>query len=161
MVKQAEAAVELDERLSEAQAQVEALQGAAADAEARGATALAELTEVSVARDSVRGELAQTRAELEEARSQLRAAATRYRDARLVSRPEVPQELVPASDSFDEIDAGFEAALRVVSEVREKMREERQQVRVPAGSPPRRAQDLSGRSATEKIRLGIEERDRR
>ena len=154
MVKREAETGDLQEQFAEARVRIEALEAAVADAEARGATARDEMAEVSAARDSAQGEL-------EEARSSLRDAAVRYREAKLASLPELPRDLVSASESLDEIDAAFEAAQRVVSEVRERVQEERQAVRVPAGSPPRRAQDLSSLSATEKIRLGIEERDRR
>ena len=164
MAKQSEDAVELEQQLAEAVAEIESLQSAAADAEARAATVQAELVEVREAYVDARAELAdveQTRAELTETQSRLREAAVRYRAAKLHGAPEVPEGLVRAGESLDEIDAEFEAAQRVVSQLREKMQEERQSPRIPVGSPQRRAPDVFGLSATEKIRLGIEERDRR
>jgi len=164
MAKQSEDSVELEQQLAEAEAQIETLQSAAADAEARAATVQAELAEVREAYSGARAEIAdaaQTRAELTETQSRLREAVVRYRAAKLDGAPEVPEDLVRAAESLDEIDAEFEAAQRVVSQLREKMQEERQSSRIPAGSPLRRAPDLSNLSATEKIRLGIEERDRR
>jgi DNA repair ATPase RecN len=162
MAKQSEDTVELAQQLAEAAALIETLQSATADAEARAATVQAELVEVREAYAAARTELAdaeQTRAELTETQSRLREAA-RYRAAKLDGAPEVPKDLVRAVESLDEIDAEFEAAQRVVSQLREKMQEERQSSRIPVGSPLRRAPDFSGLSATEKIRLGIEERDR-
>jgi len=179
MAKQDHDAGELEEQLADALAQIDSLQAVAADAEARAATAQAELNavreshdaaqaqiaEIEAARDSAQVELVQTRADLGEARSQLRDAATRYREARLTAAPQVPHDLVPAVESLDEVDREFEAAQRVVNQLREKMAEESQAagraVRVPAGSPVRRPQDLAGLSPTEKIRLGLQERDRR
>ncbi len=149
---------QLKEQLVEAQAQIEALQSAAADATARASTARAELAEAATARDSARGELTQLQAELTEVRSQLREATVKYREMRLATVPEMPAELVPATESLEDIDRGFEAAQRVLSQVREKMQEEQKPSRVPVGAPQRRAPDLSGLSAAEKIRLGLQER---
>jgi hypothetical protein len=118
---------ELDERLVDAQTQIESLQTAAADAEARAETAReeltaarearsgleAELTEAAAARVAAEGELSQARYEVEEMRSHLAEAAEKYREAKLASAPEVPQDLVPAAGSLAEIDEGFEAAKRI------------------------------------------------
>ncbi|MDO8615535.1 MAG: hypothetical protein Q7T33_07320 [Dehalococcoidia bacterium] len=166
---------ELDDTMVEAQAQIEALQSAAADAEARAATAQAQLAELresgsaaaaemaglQAARDSAQAELAQARSELGEARSELREAAAKYRAARLAAAPEVPHDLVPAVESLEEIDREFEAAQRVVQQLREKMEQETRSARVPAGSPTRRPPDLSALSPGEKIKLGLQELERR
>lgn len=88
---------------------------------------------------------------------QLSEAAVKYREAKLSAAPEVPADLVPASESLAEIDEGFEAAQRVVGQLKERMAEERQSARMPVGSPSRRAPDLSGLSASEKIRVGLKE----
>ena len=175
MTKQNTDLSELEERLAESQAQIEALQTAAADAEARALTAqeaLAQreertsvlesaLVDAEAVRDSTQSELTELKSELTGARAQLREAAVRYRAARLTASPEVPQELVQASESLDEIDREFEAAQRVVSQLRDKMEEEKREAgkaaRVPAGAPPRRAPDLSALSAAEKIKLGLQQ----
>jgi len=162
---------ELDDRLAEARAQIESLQTAAADAEARAATARkdlkearearsaaeAQLAEAAASREAVDGELSLLRAEVEEARSRLGEAAVKYREAKLASAPEIPPDLVPPAESLSEIDEGFEAAQRVVGQLRERMQEERQSARVPVGSPVRRAPDLSALSVSEKIKLGLRE----
>jgi len=151
---------EIDERLADAQTQIESLQASAADAEARAATAReeltaarearssleAELTEAAAARVAAEGELSRARDEVEEMRSHLAEAAAKYREAKLASAPEVPQDLVPAAGSLAEIDEGFEAAKRIAGQLRERIQEERLHARVPVGSPPRRPQDLSGLS---------------
>ena len=160
MTKESLTVDELQEQLKDAQAQIEALQTAAADAEARSVTAKAELAEATASRDSVQGELSRLRDDLEATKSQLVDATTRYRAAKLASAPELPPEMVPEAHSIDQIDAAFDSAQRLVLQLREKMQEDRQSARVPVGSPPRRAHDLSGLSAAEKIRLGLEERSR-
>lgn len=160
-----------DERLAEAQARIEALEAAAADAEARAATALeqliadgearsdleARLAEATAAREAAEGELARSRSEAGEARSKLAEAAVRYREAKLAAAPEIPHELVPAAESLIEIDEAFEAARRVAAQLRERIEDERQSARVPVGAPSRRPADLSALSASEKIRLGLQQ----
>lgn len=163
------------ERLAEAQAQLESLQSAAADAEARAATVGAELTDlkrerselrtqlsdVQAAREAAESELAQARSELSGTRSRLQEAAAKYREARLSASPEIPHDLVPPLESVEEIDQEFEAAQRIVGQLREKMereaREKSQSARVPLGAPARRSPDLSSLSTSEKIKLGLQQ----
>lgn len=165
---------DIEERLAESQAQIEALQTAAADAEARATTAGAELADArkqvsaleeqlaraTSERDSAFGELQQARSDLTAAQATLREAAVKYRAARLASAPEIPEDLVPEADDIGEIDRGFEAAQRVVGRVREKLEEEKTEearvLRVPAGAPVRRPPDVSGLSAADKIKLGLQ-----
>ncbi|TMC67957.1 MAG: hypothetical protein E6J13_15575 [Chloroflexi bacterium] len=137
---------DVGERLADAQARIEALEAAAADAEARAATALEELTDAREARS-----------EGEETRTRLAEAAVKYREARLASALEIPQELVPAAESLAEIDEAFEAARRVAAQLRERIEDERQSARVPVGSRSRRPAGLSTLSASEKIRLGLQQ----
>jgi chromosome segregation ATPase len=165
---------ETDEQLAEALAQIESLQANAADAEARAATARSEanalkeehsqtesrLAEAVAARAAVETEATQLRADLEGARGEARAAAVRYREVRLAAHPDIPRELVAECDTLEEIDRDFEAALKVVGQVRERVEEEqggKRGARVPAGSPGRRAQDLTALPASEKIRLGLQQ----
>jgi len=178
--------INFEEQLSEAQAQIETLQSSAADAEARAATlqerltdSEAELTRLREAEDvagsriaeaesaseSARQELEQTQADLETSRVQLREATVKYRATRLASAPEVPEELVPESDSLEQIERDFESAQRVVGELRQKIEDdaeaEKRSARVPPGSPTRRAPDVSSLSPTEKISLGLQQRAER
>lgn len=172
MVRRTESNEDIDERVAEAQAQIEALQTAAADAEARAATASAELAaareartnaetqlaEVASGREAAEVELSRLRSDVEEVRTQLSEAAVKYREAKLSAAADVPADLVPASENLAEIDEAFEAAQRVVGQLKERMAAERQSARVPVGSPTRRgAPDLSGLSAAEKIRVGLKE----
>lgn len=171
MVRRTEPDEDNDERMAEAQAQIEALQTAAADAEARAAMAKTELASAKQARASAEAQLAEVasgreaaevklsslRSDIEEVRAQLSEAAVKYREVKLSAAPEVPADLVPSSQSVAEIDEGFEAAQRVVGQLKERMAEERQSARVPLGSPSRRVPDLSGLSAAEKIREGLKE----
>jgi chromosome segregation ATPase len=149
-----------DERAAE----VEALQAAAADAEARAATARGELAaarerlsglevevlEAQSARDSALGELSQVR-------SQLREAAVKYRAARLAGAPEVPDDLVPEAEDLEEVDRRFESAQRIVGRLRERLQEEGRSKRTPAGAPVRRSPDVSALTAAEKIKLGLQQ----
>ena len=172
MTKRTSEESDTDERLAEAQARIESLEAAAADAEARAATALEELTGAREARsnleaelsrkrwrrrETAEGELARTRSEAAETRMGLAEAAVKYREAKLAAAPEIPQELVPAAESLAEIDEAFEAARRVAAQLRERIEDERLSARVPVGSPSRRPADLSALSASEKIRLGLQQ----
>jgi chromosome segregation protein len=170
---------ELEEQLAEARAQIEALQAGAADAEARAATARAELksaaeerdglrsqlAEVEAARDAALGRATDVEADAEAVRGQLREAAVRYREARLASAPDVPHDLVPELGTIEEIDREFESAQRVVGQLREKLEreasEQRKPTRVPVGAPARREADVSSLSSSEKIRLGLARLDER
>jgi len=108
---------ELEEQLADARAQIEALQAAAAGAEARAATA---------------------------------------RDEVMAARAE--------HETVEEIDREFEAAQRVVGQLREKIEreavEQARAARVPPGAPARRGQDVSSLSPGEKIKLGLQRLDR-
>jgi chromosome segregation ATPase len=175
MAKQEREFSDEDEALIESQAQIEALQTAAADAEARATTARAELNETrntvariegelaqaASAREAAHGELDLLRSELTAAKTVIRETAARYRVAKLASAPDVPAEMVPESEDLEEIDLGFEEAQRVVGQLREKLQEEAlaaaRTFRVPAGSPPRRAADVSSLSPGEKIKLGLQQ----
>ncbi|MCH8814290.1 MAG: hypothetical protein IH957_04210 [Chloroflexi bacterium] len=178
--------INFEEQLTEAQSQIEALQSSAADAEARAATlqerltdseaelarlreaenvAGSRITEAESASESARQELEQTRTDLETSRSRLREATLKYRETRLASAPEIPAELVPQSDSLEQIERDFEAAQRVVGELRQKIVDdaeaEKRSARVPPGSPTRRQPNVSSLSPTEKITLGLQQRAER
>ena len=171
----------MEEEMADARAQIEALQSAAADAEARAATVESQLAEARDKGSALESEAAGVRAELSEAQAEREAAQAqataaqaeaegmrarlseltlKYREARLAAAPHIPADLVPGG-SVGEIDEQMEAAQRVVSELQDRLQSESRSARVPVGSPPRRAPDLAGLSAAEKIKLGLQERGRR
>lgn len=131
---------------------------------------IAELThEIAALRDelaTVRAEGESAVAEVGELRQQLQAAGqiardttARYREARLAAAPDVPPDLIPESGDIQDIDRSIEAALRLATHVRERVRQEGPPgapVFVPAGAPQRRAPDISSLSPAEKIRIGLE-----
>jgi predicted nucleic acid-binding Zn-ribbon protein len=141
----------LKEQLAEALAQVDSLQAAVADAEARAATHSDRIA-------ALQGELEAARAEGERLGSRLRESALRYREARLAASPHIPPELV-TGEELGEIDEQLAAAERVVTEMRERVEKERRQGSppVPAGSPVRRAPDYSQLPPGEKIKLGLQQ----
>lgn len=141
----------LKEQLSEALAQVDSLQAAVADAEARAATHSDRVA-------ALQGEVDAARAENERLGTRVRESALKYREARLAASPHIPPELVSSAE-LDEIDEQFAAAEGVVSEMRERMEKERRQQSppVPAGSPVRRAPDYSQLPPGEKIKLGLQQ----
>jgi uncharacterized phage infection (PIP) family protein YhgE len=163
----------LQDELAEAQTEVDRLQTMAADREARAAhleETLAQLREEHsqlsaslneaqaqlAARDE---ELAALRQEAEALQASLKAAASKYRDAVLASRPEVPPDLV-AGDTVEEVDQQLEGALRMVAQLRSHLESQAQAQRVPTGAPARRAPDLSALSPAEKIVHGLSQQQR-
>lgn len=141
----------LKEQLADALAQVDSLQTAVADAEARAATH-------SDRTSALQSDLETSRSDAERLGARLRESALKYREARLAASPNIPADLVTA-DEMEEIDEQFTAAERVVSEMRERMEKEqrRESPAVPAGSPVRRAPDFSGLPAAEKIKMGLQQ----
>jgi len=161
----------LEERLAEAEAEVERLQTMAADREARAvhlddalAQAKAELAsrdeELAALRDGLsaaQAETAAARSEGEELRVSLRSAAQKYRQAVLASRAEVPPDLV-SGETVEEVDHQLEAAMRMVAQLKSHLESQAQAQRVPTGAPARRAADLGALSPTEKISYGLGQR---
>ncbi len=141
----------LKEQLTDALAQVDSLQAAVADAEARATT---ETDRVAV----IQSEQEAARAENERLSARLREAALKYRESRLTAAPHIPANLVPG-EGIEEIDEQLTAAERLVSEMRERMEKQRRQESppIPAGSPVRRAPDYSGLPAAAKIKLGLQQ----
>ncbi len=139
------------EQLAEALAQVDSLQAAVADAEARAATHSDRIA-------ALQGELDAARTDSERLDTRLRESALKYREARLAASPHIPPELV-TSEELEEIDEQLAAAERVVSQMRERVEKERRQESppVPAGSPVRRAPDYSQLPPGEKIKLGLQQ----
>ena len=139
------------EQLAEALAQVDSLQAAVADAEARAATHSDRIA-------ALQGELDATRADSERLDTRLRESALKYREARLAASPHIPPELVTGEEQ-EEIDEQLAAAEHVVSQMRERVEKERRQESppVPAGSPVRRAPDYSQLPSGEKIKLGLQQ----
>jgi len=137
----------LQEQLAEARAENERLQATAADREAR-ALHLDELN------GQLREQLAAAQAEKDDLHARLQAAVGKYREVLLAAAPEVVQEMV-AGESIEEVDAAMERARQTVLHVRERLESQTLAGRVPTGSPPRTAPDLSALSPMEKIRLGL------
>jgi hypothetical protein len=85
----------------------------------------------------------------------VRASAERYRALALERSPELPEELV-AGETVEAIDEAIAQARETIAKVRGHIESQAQAGRVPAGAPVRSAPDLSGLSAEEKIRQGLE-----
>ena len=154
----------LEERLAEAEAEMERLQTTAADREARAAhleDALGQARTELASRDNeltvLRDGLAAARSEAEELRGGLRSAAEKYRQAVLASQAEVPPDLV-GGETVEEVDRQLEAALRMVAQLKSHLESQAQAQRVPTGAPARRAPDLAALTPTEKISHGLAQR---
>lgn len=128
-------------------------------AELAGAkTRIVQLEEALAGKDGEIAELGHSVAELEEglsaAKGGLRDAVTSYRDLAVRSSPGMMEELV-TGDSIAEIDESLARARGLIDRVRQSLEEEMSSTRVPAGATERRAPDLSGLSAREKIEYAI------
>lgn len=155
---------QLEEKLAEAQSELEALQTTVADREARAlhleshlASTREELTAARQEAETRDEEIGTLRTRSETLESAVRSSAERYRALALEGSPELPEELV-AGTTVDEIDQAIARARETVSKVRGHLESQAQSTRVPVGAPARSEADLSGLSAQDKIARGIEQR---
>ncbi len=160
----AEELAALQEQLASTRAEVERLQHAAADADARATTAVTEaaglrgqLDQAQEAQGAAESETHSAKAYLQAAEERLRAAATKYRDLVVRTEPELPAELI-AGDDVDAVDASAASAREMVGRVRAHIETQARALRIPAGSPPRGGADLSALTPEQKIRIGLERR---
>jgi hypothetical protein len=116
--------------------------------------------------EALKAELVETRRALGQQQQQvtalqveLAASLTRYRDALLASAPEVPPEMVQG-ESAVALEEAFSRARDLVEQVRRQVEARVARERVPAGAPTRGAPDLSGLSAQEKVRMGLQQLQR-
>src|SRR3990170_533907 len=138
----------LNEQLADALAQIESLQTAVADAEARAATHSDRIV-------ALEGEMEESRSENERLSSRLRDSAVKYREARLAASPHIPPDLVVAEE-IDGIDEQMAAAEQVVSMTRERLEKERRESPpIPAGSPLRRGPGTSRPPPGGEVKLGL------
>ncbi len=145
------------EELAAAKAELEQLQVATADREARSAHLESEL---ATAQDTAKArelELAGSSDRTQALESQARDAAQRYRELALRGAPELPEELV-TGETVEEVEQALQRARETVSNVRGHLESQAQAGRVPAGAPPRSGPDLAGMSSEEKIRYGLQQR---
>jgi predicted nucleic acid-binding Zn-ribbon protein len=169
---------DLQEQLAEARAELDRLQTAAADSQAQAlhfqeqnaetrrqlGAVQAELAAERERFQGLDGEFSTTQAalaaaqeETEALHARLQAAAGKYREALLAAAPELPADLING-ETIEEVAASVEQARQTVRQVRERLESQVQAGRVPMGSPPRGAPDLSALSPVEKIRLGLSQR---
>lgn len=151
----------LEEQLTAAQNDIEQLQAQLADAEARDATRAAEVSELRRQLSAREESLAAQSIELEDLRSAVtevqaasREAVERVRQSILEREPDLPQELV-TGETVADLDAAVSQARQTVAQVRQHLEQQAQSLRVPAGAPVRGAPDVSGMTASEKIRAGL------
>ena len=142
------------EELAAAKAELERLQEAAADSEARAAHVESQLTQANEEIELARNE-SETREQ--DLTAQLQSAADRYRGLALEQAPELPAELVSGA-TVAEVDEALQRARETVSKVRGHLESQAQAGKVPVGAPPRSEPDLSGLSTEEKISYGLQQR---
>lgn len=84
----------------------------------------------------------------------LEEAVAAYREMVVRANTGVTAELV-SGGTVEEVNASLERARGIVEGVRKSLEAERAEARIPAGSPPRTAPDLSSLSPIEKIKHAI------
>jgi hypothetical protein len=165
-----EEVVLLEEQLASAHADIQRLQSALTQAEARTASGDEVVARLNQDLEAARNSLAERdsqlvalgeeatvlRASLGETEQRAGDAVQRYRDAVLAREPELPADLV-AGDTVHAVDESLARARETVARVRQHLEEQAYNLRVPAGAPVRSAPDLSALSAAEKIRLGLQQ----
>jgi cell division septum initiation protein DivIVA len=144
---------ELQAELVGARANVERLTEDVADREARVQTMVAEMESLRRGVEAARAEAVQVRVTAEE---EARRLTERYRAALLQSLPDVRPDLI-RGESLDDLDRAAALAREMASWARDQA-QTTAAARVPAGSPARAAQDIEALSPSEKIRLGIQEK---
>jgi chromosome segregation ATPase len=158
-----EEVVLLEEHLTAAQNDIEQLQEQVAEAEARESTRTAEIAELrrqvaaqeeSMAAQAI--ELEDVRRAVAEAQAATREAVGRVRQSILDREPDLPQELV-AGETVADLDESASQARQTVAQIRQHLEQQAQSLRVPAGAPVRVAADVSGMTASEKIRAGLKQ----
>ena len=158
-----EEVVLLEEQLAAAHADIERLQARLGELDTQATGRETELVEQRRRVEAADAQLAQRNEEIEVLHAALEAAdaggradAARYREAVLAREPDLPAELV-GGDSVTEIDDAIARVRQMVAQVRQHLEQQAQASRIPTGAPVRSAPDLSALSATEKIRLGLQQ----
>jgi hypothetical protein len=72
----------------------------------------------------------------------------------LQSNPEILPELI-GGDSLETLDTSLAKAKDLTNKVKEKLKSQMLNLKVPAGAPPRGREDTGGLSSRDKIREGI------
>ncbi len=124
-----------------------------------GQVALKKLKETLAARESEVAALQQSLSGSEEKAcglgKALGEAIGKYREMLVQANPGILAEMI-SGESIEAIDGSLKQARTLVERVKQGMETEAAKTRIPAGSPPRTAPDLSGLSPREKIQYGME-----
>jgi hypothetical protein len=128
-----------------------------AELEAAGAR-IKELEQTLTGKEGEIGRLSQAKQDIEKnleaANSALTTAVASYKDMVIGANPDVVPELV-TGQTIEAVNESLSKAKALVNKVKQGLEAENQLSRMPAGAPERRAADLSGLSAREKIRYAI------
>lgn len=87
-------------------------------------------------------------------------AIARYQTLLTQTNPEVPAEMIKGS-TIAELETSVASGKALVTKVKESLEAQAQATPIPAGAPVRQGIDLSGLSPTEKIKVGLQQRDRK
>jgi len=83
-----------------------------------------------------------------------------YKELVLVTNPLLPREMISGS-TIEELTASIQKANSLVDAVKTSLAAVQEQVKIPAGAPPRKEPDISSMSTVEKINYGMEQAKRK
>ena len=160
----------LEEQLATAHADIDRLQRLLGEVETKAVARETESAELRGGLTAARQETAEREALVADQAAQIEAlqasaadaearasgGARRYREMVLAAEPDLPPDLV-CGDSVDAVDESLARARQTVAQVRQRLEQQAQALRIPPGAPARSGPDLASLSATEKIRLGLQQ----
>jgi hypothetical protein len=89
----------------------------------------------------------------------LKQSVKSYKTLITAANPDVLPEML-AGESVEELDASLGKARELIGKIKTGLESQSKATRVPAGAPQRGAADISGMTASEKIRVGMEKAGR-
>jgi hypothetical protein len=115
----------------------------------------AELTQARETITKLEKAAGETSVRLNEMESGLKKTVAGYTALVLQSYPEILPELI-TGDTMEALDTSLSRAKNLTDKIRDNLKSQISNVRVPAGAPARGPEDLSGLSSGEKIKRGLE-----
>jgi hypothetical protein len=146
-----------DDELDAIKAQLEEEQEAKAAAEAALAEKDARITELESELSQVKSERELTLADLAATREANTAAVAKYLEAVKAANSALPQDVI-TGDTIEDIDASVQKAQSIAESVNARLEAEVKGTKVPAGAPARTGIDIEGLSPSEKIAIGVKQK---
>ncbi len=87
-------------------------------------------------------------------------ATGKYQALLAQANPDIPAELIKGS-TVEELDSSLASSKVIVQKVRESLEAQAQAIQIPAGAPARGGLDLASLSPDAKIKVGLEQHDKK